>query len=269
MITKSYFKLVKVSYADSDYFRVTNVDTTAGTLTINAGSNLEKNLEYTMDGVNWITADPNAPFALTVPAGANVYMRGNNDGNVIGFGSHTINMNVNHTVGGNVYSLLDKATYASRTTSVGVQEFYKLFYGNTHLISAADLNFGNVTDAPLEGWVYMFRDCTSLTTAPAILPPTTLSGECYKTMFNGCTSLTSAPELPATTLASNCYREMFKGCSNLTSVKIAVTTWDTSKTVSWLDNVSASGTIYAPTGSDIANYSGNSGVPSGWTVVYY
>ena len=62
----------------------------------------------------------------------------------------------------------------------------------------------------------MFRDCTNLTTAPA-LPATTLAGGCYNSMFYGCTSLTTAPALPATTLANNCYYSMFSDCKSLTT----------------------------------------------------
>ena len=65
---------------------------------------------------------------------------------------------------------------------------------------------------------YMFRGCTSLTTAPS-LPATTLADSCYSSMFNGCTSLTTAPSLPATTLADSCYSYMFNGC---TSIKLAI-----------------------------------------------
>ncbi len=62
----------------------------------------------------------------------------------------------------------------------------------------------------------MFRDCTSLTTAPS-LPATTLAEYCYAHMFRGCTSLTTAPSLPATTLAIYCYYRMFSGCTSLTT----------------------------------------------------
>ena len=34
-------------------------------------------------------------------------------------------------------------------------------------------------------------------------------------MFRDCTSLTQAPALPATTLASNCYDSMFRDCTSL------------------------------------------------------
>lgn len=62
---------------------------------------------------------------------------------------------------------------------------------------------------------YLFKDCTSLTTAP-VLPAITLSVSCYFSMFGNCSSLVHAPELPATTLASRCYAFMFEGCTALT-----------------------------------------------------
>ena len=64
-------------------------------------------------------------------------------------------------------------------------------------------------------FIRMFKDCTSLTTAPE-LPATTLSRGCYSEMFIRCASLTQAPVLPATTLAPKCYMTMFKGCASLT-----------------------------------------------------
>ena len=68
----------------------------------------------------------------------------------------------------------------------------------------------------------MFRDCTSLTQAPA-LPATTLAYFCYNYMFYGCTSLTQVSVLPATTLARQCYDSMFYGC---TSLKLSSTKTD-------------------------------------------
>ena len=289
MITKKYYKLVRVSHADSDYFRVTNVDTTAGTLTIGAGGNLGKNLEYSTDGVNWTTADPNAPFSLTVPAGANVYMRGTNS-----IFQKTINMDANHTVGGNVLSLIDKSNYSTMTTPPPPYSnlFSRLFNGNTHLVSAADMNFGNLvqtsggfaadmfngctalTAAPelpmttLGNSCYssMFKNCTSLTAAPE-LPATTVGGESYSYMFQGCTSLTKAPELPATTLAINCYNSMFQNCTSLNTVKcLAENISAYACTNNWMNGVSATGTFIKS--ANMSSWTtGTSGIPSGWTVV--
>ena len=42
-----------------------------------------------------------------------------------------------------------------------------------------------------------------------------LAGDCYSYMFRDCTSLISAPELPATFLPYGCYMSMFYGCFSL------------------------------------------------------
>ena len=61
----------------------------------------------------------------------------------------------------------------------------------------------------------LFKDCTSLTRAPA-LPATSLADSCYRDMFNGCASLTKAPDLKSTSLATSCYSHIFQGCTSLT-----------------------------------------------------
>jgi len=45
--------------------------------------------------------------------------------------------------------------------------------------------------------------------------PTQMADECYSGMFRDCTTLTVAPALPATTLARECYSYMFYGCTAL------------------------------------------------------
>ena len=71
----------------------------------------------------------------------------------------------------------------------------------------------------LDAFYKLFKDCTSLTKAPA-LPATTLTQQCYRDMFNGCTSLIKAPELPATALTTYCYAGMFNGCTSLVNAPI-------------------------------------------------
>ena len=90
--------------------------------------------------------------------------------------------------------------------------FYKLFEGADIRTAAITFDFDTVYSA---AFAYMFKDCTSLTTSPTILPATTLDNSCYSYMFSGCTALTNAPELPATTLKRMCYSNMFKGCASL------------------------------------------------------
>jgi len=112
----------------------------------------------------------------------------------------------------------------------------------------------------------MFVGCTSLTSAPNILPATTLTINCYRTMFYNCTSLAVAPELPATTLTNYCYNTMFSGCTNLNHIKCLATDISaTNCTSRWVDGVSSVGTFVKH--PDMDDWSrGTSGIPSGWTV---
>ena len=113
----------------------------------------------------------------------------------------------------------------------------------------------------------MFNGCTSLTTAPSVLPATTLAERCYYGMFNGCKSLVTAPELPATTLASNCYRQMFYSCTKLSYIKCLATDISASRcTLSWVSSVASSGTFVKAANMSSWTTDAN-GIPTGWTVV--
>lgn len=89
-------------------------------------------------------------------------------------------------------------------------------FGNCNAIwNYQDLN------APLKNYCgyCLFRDCSSLITAPRILPATELSDYCYGGMFYNCVNLTTVPELPATELSEGCYYNMFALCNSLTRVQ--------------------------------------------------
>jgi len=105
-------------------------------------------------------------------------------------------------------NLILPSNVSSSATSTG---FYnRMFSGCTSLVSAPSI----IPSIGSESCTYMFYGCTSLVNAPE-LPNYTEYG-CYSNMFYGCTSLVDAPELPSTTtLASNCYESMFYGCTSL------------------------------------------------------
>ena len=112
----------------------------------------------------------------------------------------------------------------------------------------------------------MFAYCDSLTTAPE-LPATKLYNDCYDSMFQRCTSLTTAPELPATTLAYSCYYSMFYGCEKLNSITMLATDISASGCLSnWVNGVAPKGT-FVKAHSMTSLPSGESGIPTGWTVV--
>lgn len=137
-----------------------------------------------------------------------------------------------------------------------------MFSGCTGLTSAHEL-----PATTLARWCYhgMFNNCTSLTTAPE-LPATTLASNCYSHLFYGCTSLTTAPELPATTLAGECYRNMFRDCKKLNYIKMLATNIGLHSLLEWVIGVSSTGTFVKHPNMTILP-TGNSGIPSGWTVV--
>ena len=140
----------------------------------------------------------------------------------------------------------------------------------------------------------MFKDCTSLTTAPE-LPATTLTDYCYDHMFYGCTSLTSIDGSPFAfyetapyccesmfagctslkqnivlipeTLTSNCYANMFNGCTKLESIScLAKDISAESCTENWLNNVASYGVFYRDT--NMHDWpTGPSGIPEGWEVI--
>jgi hypothetical protein len=138
-----------------------------------------------------------------------------------------------------------------------------MFQGCTSLTTAPSLPATTLADYCYN---YMFQGCISLTTAPSTLPATTLAERCCQNMFLGCTSLTTAPELPATTLAKFCYYQMFYGCTKLNSIECLATNISASNcTTNWVNGVAASGT-FTKAASMSGWTTGNSGIPSGWTV---
>lgn len=145
----------------------------------------------------------------------------------------------------------------------GIDGFSYLFRYCSALTTPPELPSTTLGDSCYSG---LFGDCTSLTTAPE-LPATTLATGCYSYMFSGCTSLTTAPVLPAATLVSTCYQGMFNGCSSLNWIKVGTTNWNTLRALDWVKDVAPTGTFHKL--STLTNIPINSknGVPIGWTVV--
>lgn len=141
-------------------------------------------------------------------------------------------------------------------------------YGNIMSLLYGD-NFSGQT-ALTDNYLFfsLFNACTGLTSAEnLIMPATTLTYDCYGYMFFNCTSLTKAPELPAATLIDGCYQYMFASCSNLNYVKCLATNISaTQSTVYWLSGVAATGT-FIKDASMSSWTTGDSGIPSGWTVI--
>jgi hypothetical protein len=113
----------------------------------------------------------------------------------------------------------------------------------------------------------MFAGCSSLETAPSILPAMNLTQGCYGGMFKGCKKLSRAPILPATTLASQCYEGMFNDCYRLRFIKMMAIEVDVNEysCFDWVQGVPTTGT-FVKNSAATWNITGPNGIPEGWTV---
>ena len=113
------------------------------------------------------------------------------------------------SVSGDMMSLLDPNNDLTAMPSTG--GFVYLFKDCSLLTSAPSLPATVLSYGCYAG---LFYGCSNLTEAP-VLPATEMKAASYIIMFSGCSSLTTAPELPATTLDDSCYSQMFEGCTSL------------------------------------------------------
>ena len=178
------------------------------TIALNSVTNPD--IKYRLNEGAWVQWDYSA---ITLNTGDIVRMKGNNSN---GFSTSSSKYNQFQMTGkisasGNIMSLLYENDFERRLTIPCEHCFYGMFKDCTSLTTAPKLP---ATSLNSNCYANMFRGCTSLTAAPE-LPATTLASYCYYSMFFGCTGMTTAPDLPATTLDNYCYANMFRGCTNL------------------------------------------------------
>lgn len=201
-------------------------------------------------------------YTDTVTAGNKIMWKGHFGGSLYNLFKSTGKFDVQ----GNVMSLLYGDDFKGQTDLSGYDNaiFISLFKG-TQVVNAKNLSLP-ATTLGRACYNSMFAGCTSLVTAPK-LPATTLTDSCYFGMFEGCTSLVTAPELPATTLADGCYKAMFRSCTSLNYIKAMFTTTpDNNYTHDWVKGVASTGT-FIKNSAATWDVTGDSGIPSGWTVV--
>lgn len=281
------------------YFRITNTSDTGGVFTITrVESPTTADLKYSLDGVNWTTADLTADFSLSVSAGANLYLKGTNTS---GFnGGYTdyykMTMDVNHSIGGNIMSIVDETNYTT-ITSIPKYCFTYLFNGDTHLVNAGDVNFGSVTSIGGGGCQNMYQKCTSLTTPSDLSNITSISWSGCQNMYMGCSALTTGSDLSnitsigdrgckymygdckslstpsdlsnVTSVGSEGCNSMYEGCTSLTTATAPnISEWDTTFMENWLGRTASTGVVRKPANLSIPTDS-TSGVPTGWTTEDY
>ena len=166
-------------------------------------------LEYSTDHNTWTTL---SAAGVEMPSvNGKLYLRGSGNTKFYTNKGARLSLSARAACSGNIQTLLN---YSNPPTSIPASRCYFAMFKNcTNLTTPPALPATTLADFC---YLYMFENCTSLIEAPA-LPATTLASHCYSYMFNGCTSLTTAPALPATTLADSCYDKMFQNCTSLTT----------------------------------------------------
>ena len=286
-----------------NYFTIRSLaDNNTITLKNNSADGTKNFSASTDNGNTWtaITLNNSASATVaTIQSGETILMKGNNvrlasayDKGCYFRGSQ------NYEVEGNLASLL-YSDGISREITGGTCHFAQLFSGDTHLISAENLQISSTKlyDNSFNG---TFRACTNLQKAPDLSVPTVLGNETYSSMFQNCYSLSQPPAvLSATTAQLTTYRRMFfmengstamttsplmicnfgneteltskcqifSGNNNLSTVRCFWTNNSgTFKNLTeWMKNVASTGTFYKRSTQSFQN--GANGIPTGWEVI--
>lgn len=261
------------------------------------GSYVSRTIEYRINGGTWnsITSQTSYTSANTINVVENdvVEFKGDNSsyGEAYKWNGFRFNSDITVNLKGNIMSMIDSigfdncydftSAYALtsflETNSNAIQDASQLVLQATGLTDYCYYRFLGANRAmtgipslpatTIKKGCYsdMFYNCKVTDLSNYSLPATTLEDHCYYNMFASCTLLTNSPELPAQVLEPYCYAYMFNGCSSLNSIKCLATDMSANRcTTNWVYGVANSGTFIKDSSATWST--GNSGIPSGWTV---
>lgn len=265
-----------------NYLRFTALDD--GTFTLTIGANVPTSslsyVEYSTDnGETWTRTNnvDSETISVTTPtilSGNSVVWRG--------VGSRTSESTANPSTGNDCYfssssdfnasgclcSLLQGVNVSKYyTLPDGLRTFLGLFFNCSTLRNAEDLKLANnVKDSCYSS---LFRKCTRLLTAP-VFPALKATTSSYSSAFRECYSLVSSPYIMATSGVGNYIcANMFYSCSKMSYIKAMFKVRPSSTAFgNWVTNVSSSG-IFVKHIDATWDITGKSGVPEGWTIIYY
>lgn len=246
MITKKYYKVIRVSYEDQQYLTLTNTSETIGGFKVQKIGNPNPNLEYSLNGTDWTTYDLTNLPTIEIPVGGHIYLRGNNSNGFCSYVSNWcyFNMDVSHTASGNMFSLINKdpETFSTYTTTKA-NGFKYLFWNDNYLTNVSGM----------------------------IINMTSLNDSTFDSMFYNCRNLVDCLDLKnIVSVGTNSLSSLYKDCKKInTAIAPNISTWGS--TTGWLEGAGSEATgtktVYAPTGLEIPT--NNSGIPNGWTRVDY
>ena len=242
MIKRNYYKVVRVFPDPSSYFYIKNESMSEGYITYYDSSWLSTvNLEYSFDKVNWTRFNGN----IYLPADSYLYFRNTsgtfcNNEYYYAFDIRDISI----SLGGDIRTLFNYTDVES-VTAIPAYGFKRPFtINNGEIIDISNLSFRGITSIGAHG----------------------LSETFSQSQF----TITKGVDLrDVTTIGEGALYQMYAFAPNLTEVYAPnVSTWDTSKTTSWLESVAPTGVVYKPSTLDIPT-DDSSGIPSGWTTQDY
>lgn len=241
---------------------------TAGTLSVNNTNSYARSIEYSLNGGAWtaVTISGGAGTVTVAALAVGDKLAVRRDDNNFQGAKFVCDGTLTFNVYGNAMSMQYAGNFVGKTTIRDNRtNCMQGMFSGAKVIDASNLILP-ATTLTNDCYHDMFSNCAFLEKAPE-LPATTLANSCYVGMFYGCTMLTSAPaSLPATSLANQCYYGMFQGCRNMKYVKCLATNISAYNCVTnWLLGVAATGTFVKAPG--VTWPTGDSGIPSGWTVV--
>lgn len=247
MITRNYFKIVRVFPDPSDYFYIKNEGYESGNLYVDCPDE-RTDIEFKIDNGSWTNLHQTygAGAYIELQPNSKVYFRGTAgyvkdvEGNGLWFDSG-INTNITISMGGDLRTLLNYTDVDSITT-IPEKCFQNAFDG-TNLISIDNLTLGSSV--------------------------TTIGNNAFAMMFQGSQIQNGLDLSNVTSVGDYGLAQLYYNCNNLTSAYAPnLSTWNTSKTNSWLDGVASTGVLYKPANLTIPT-NNEGGVPSGWTTQTY
>ena len=151
-------------------------------------------------------------------------------------------------------------------TNIPVEAYTGMFQGCINLKNVPDINVTSFTG--IYNMNLMFYNCSSLVHCPIKSVPDSAPTQCFSSLFRGCTNLVDAFELPALVLNTNSYTSMFRD-TKVSYIKMLATDISANGCLShWTYGVPSSGIFVKNIDATWTNVD-DSGVPSGWTIIYY
>lgn len=257
----------------TEYLTFAVVGSSAGTLNFNISQFAPAgfDIEFSKNGGEWVSYTASTAQQRSVSAGDKIRIKGNNaaysfdDGQGNWYDSLLNILHATYKIYGNIMSLVYGDSFEGQDTLTEQYCFHYLF-SQSGCISAENLILPamNLTNGCYMG---LFYYCNNLTVAPK-LPSVNIAPYCYAMMFYH-TAIATAPDLEATAVTSSnssfqSYFFMFSQCSNLQYVRCLLADPSSLGQSMWLWGVSPTGTFIKHPNATWPT--GDSGIPSGWTV---